>query len=57
MFFKHKHLLEDLRKNGRSARAPERQRQGLEFVFVPNVDEALRAALAKRHVKGFEPPA
>jgi ATP-dependent Lon protease len=36
---------------------PQRQRQGLEFVFVSNVDEALRAALAKRRVKGFEPPA
>lgn len=36
---------------------PERQRQGLEFVFVSNVDEALRAALAKHRVKGFEPPA
>jgi len=36
---------------------PERQRQDLEFVFVSTVDEALRAALAKHHIKGYLPPA
>jgi ATP-dependent Lon protease len=35
---------------------PERQRQNLEFVFASTLDEALRAALAKHHLKGYSPP-
>jgi len=36
---------------------PERQRQGLEFVFVPTLAAMLPAVLTKHMVKGFVPPA
>jgi ATP-dependent Lon protease len=39
-----------------SQRIAERQREGLEFVFAANADEAIRAALAKHPIKGFAPP-
>jgi ATP-dependent Lon protease len=34
----------------------ERQREGLEFVFAANVNEAVRAALAKHPIKGYALP-
>ncbi|MGO9159514.1 MAG: S16 family serine protease [Streptosporangiaceae bacterium] len=39
-----------------SQQMAERQRAGLEFVFVATADEAIRATLAKHPMKGFTPP-
>jgi len=44
--------------NEREARSvPERRRKDLEFVYASTLDQALQAALSRRPIKGFEPPA
>jgi hypothetical protein len=69
MLFKHRRQLEQLRKNGRKGTAeilsinrqqaeqmPEKNHQGLEFVYAADLAEVVRRSLTRKPVKGFAGP-